>query len=312
MNTEQENELLARITAENSGRRIEKIAGSRWGRLFLPAPAESVQRPQEGMKILCVGSWTLGLLALEALLAMEQELPGKVQIIGLATDDPLDSDAKISVKRRFWRYYTEKQQEEYEWGLLNRALQVGLPCYTGEVKCDAFREMLADWNPDAIIMAAFGQAIDDPILAIPTLGMYNFHPSDLLHGDGAGPQPWEDLVSRNATSTRMTLHRVSTEIDGGDIVGQSPEINIRLADGSPSNDILLIGEKTLVPMEHMLQVLVRTLVDRKEAGKSGPVNFIDFENILDQKLKKRLKAPLDSSQRGELLPLPQSEKPYTV
>ncbi len=312
MNMEQENELLARITAENPGRRSEKVAGSRWGRLILPAPAESAQRPQKGMKILCVGSWTMGLLTLEALLAMERELPGKVQIIGLVTDDPLDSDAKISVKRRFWRYYPEKQQEEYEWGLLHRALEMGLTCYTGEVKCDAFREMLADWAPDAIIMAAFGQAIDEPILAIPPFGMYNFHPSDLLHGHGAGPQPWEDLVSRGASSSRMTLHRVSTEIDGGEIVGQSPEINIRLADGSPSNDVLLIGEKNLVPMETMVQVLVRTLLERKAAGETGPVSFIDFEGILDQKLKERLKAPLDFSQRGEVLPLPRSEKTYTV
>jgi hypothetical protein len=161
------------------------------------------------MRILAVGSWTLGLLAFESLLDLEKALPGKVRIVGLVTDDPHDPDAKISIHRRFWRYYDQAHREDYEWGILHRALVEGVPCYTGEIKCDGFRSLLATWDPEAIVTAAFGQIIDETIINYPAHGIYNVHPSDLLHHYGVGPHPWEDLVERQATSMRVTLHKVS-------------------------------------------------------------------------------------------------------
>jgi len=136
--------------------------------------------------------------------------------------------------------------------------------------------------------------------------------SDLLHGHGAGPQPWEDLVERRASSTRVTLHRVSPTIDDGDIVGQSPEINVRLPDGSVSNDVRMIGEKTLVPVNPMVRELALALVERKASGLKGPLDTLDFERIFSPDFKSRLMEPLDPLGRGHILPLSKDEEQYSV
>lgn len=307
-----ENELLARTTVENPGRRITRVDGSRWGRLFLPAPEEAARRPEQGLKVLCIGSWTLGLLTFESLLSVEASRLGGINLVGLVTDDPLDIDAKISIKKRFWHYYAEPEREAYEWGILHRALSQGIPCYTGEVKSNAFRELLSKWHPEVVVVAAFGQIIDEAMINFPDYGIYNVHPSDLLHGHGAGPQPWEDLVERKAFCTRVTLHKVSPTIDDGDIVGQSPEINVRLPDGSVSNDVRMIGEKTLVPVGPMVRELALALVARKAAGLKGPVDALDFEQIFGLDFKSSLMEPLSPVKRRHILPLPKSEEQYTV
>jgi len=307
-----EEELLARLGGEDGGRTITKLEGTRWGRLILPSPEEAARRPVQGLKVLAIGSWTLGLLSLEALLSVEGERPRDIRLVGLVTDDPLDADARISVKKRFWRYYSQSEQEEYEWALLHRALPLGIPCYTGEVKCDAFRALLAQWDPEVIVVAAFGQLIDTPIIYFPKYGIYNLHPSDLLHGHGAGPQPWEDLVQRRASSTRVTLHRVSPEIDSGDIVGQSPEINVLMPDGSFSDDVRMVGEKTLVPVRAMVRELVLALMEKKAFGDEGPLDALDFEQVFSHGFKKRLREPLDPLKHGRILPLSEEEMRYTV
>jgi len=307
-----ENELLARITVENPGRRITRVEGSRWGRLFLPAPEEAARRADRGLRVLCIGSWTLGFLALETLLSVEALRPGAIRLVGLVTDDPLDVDAKISMRKRFWRYYDEAEREAYEWGILRRALSQGISCYTGEVKSGAFRELLTTWHPEAIVVAAFGQMIDEAIIAFPDYGIYNVHPSDLLHGHGAGPQPWEELIARQASCTRVTLHKVSPTIDGGAVVGESPEINVRLPDGTVSDDVRMIGEKTLVPVGPMVRELALALVARKAGGLKGPLDALDFERIFGSDFKSRLLEPLAPPKRGHILPLPEGEEQYTV
>lgn len=307
-----ENDLVERLTKENPARRITRVEGSRWGRLILPAPDEADQRPGRGLRVLCIGSWTLGLLAFETLLSLETRKPGGINLVGLVTDDPLDVDAKISLKKRFWRYYEEPEREQYEWGILHRAMSRGIPCFTGEIKSSAFRDILSKWAPEAIVVAAFGQVIDAAIIGFPAYGIYNVHPSDLLHSYGAGPQPWEDLVERKAFSTRVTLHRVSPTIDDGDIVGQSPEINVRLPDGSVSNDVRMIGEKALVPVGPMVRELALALLHKKSAGLQGPLDSLDFERIFGSAYKAKLMEPLDPVKRGHILPLPADEEQYTV
>ena len=304
--------MTDRVLGDNPGRRIEKVATSRWGRLVTPAADEIKVRPSGGLRILAIGSWTLGLLALEGMLSAEAELPGKVRVIGLTTDDPHDPAAKISVKRRFWRYYDQSHRDDYEWAILHRALSLGIPCYTGEVKCDGFRELLRQWRPDAIITAAFGQIIDESIIHYPAYGIYNIHPADLLNHYGAGPQPWEDVIERKAPSTRVTLHQTNPLLDDGKIIGQSPDINLLTAEGKSINDVRAIGEKSLVPVKVMVEQLVRVLVQNKEANTPGYVESIDFANLFSDELREKLLMPLDPSRHDHILPLPKEEMEFTV
>lgn len=307
-----EQDLLARIMDRNPGREIRIPVGPRWGHVINPAPDERPPRTGGGLRVLAICSWTLGLLAFETLKHMAAVHPEEVELVGLVTDDPLDTGAKISLKKRFWRYYEEGQREEFELGIVESALTSSVPCYTGEVKNDYFRDILARWDPEVIIVSAFGQAIDKPIIDQPALGIYNVHPSDLLNNYGAGPQPWEDLVARKATSTRVTLHHVSEIIDDGVVVGQSPPVNVALADGSTSDDVRMVGEKTLVAVPYLVGELMSRLVRRKRAGHSGWIDDIDFGTVFPDDLKAELASPLDPAKRGRILPLPPEEMKYTV
>jgi len=299
-----EQHLLKQIVQNNPDRAIREPVGPRWGKRILPAPDENPTKTQQGMRILVIASWTLGFLTLETLKKMERHHPKRFNLVGLVTDDPLDTDAKISIKKRFWRYYDEGQREAFELGILESALTFGMPCYTGEVKNDYFRDILNRLNPDVIVVSAFGQAIDRPIIEQPSMGIYNVHPSDLRHGYGAGPQPWEDMIARQASATRVTLHHVSEMIDDGAIVGQSPLINIRLADGGVSDNVRLVGEKTLLPVSRMIHQLFVQLAQNYEKGVHEPVGQIDFEGLFSPGYHEKLMQPIDPERYGHLLPLP--------
>lgn len=307
-----EDDLLRKITQAHPGREILVPLGTHWGHYILPARDENPTKNQGGLRVLAICSWTLGFLAFDTIKEYERTHPGQLSLVGLVTDDPLDAAAKISIQRRFWRYYNEPVREDYELGILQSALRFGVPCYTGEVKNDYFRNKLTSWQPDMIMVSAFGQVIDDSIIQVPPHGIYNVHPSDLLHSHGAGPQPWEDLVERQAVTTRTTLHQVSETIDDGQIVGQSPPINIRLADGSVSQDVRLIGEKTLLPVAPMVEKLLELVIAKKEAGQKGPVKHIDFEKVFPDSFKAKLMEPIDPGQRGQLVPLPPEDRRYNV
>ncbi|MCK5037169.1 MAG: hypothetical protein KAS73_14830 [Candidatus Sabulitectum sp.] len=305
-------QLLSSIKKHNNGREISIPQGVKWGELILPARNEIENKNTEGLKVLAICSWTLGLLAFETLKLMERRLPGKLNLVGLVTDDPTDRNAKISKKRRFWRYYDKQHQEEFEQGIIESALTFGIPCYTGDVKSEFFRNLLAELNPDLIISSGFGQLIDQPIIDYPDYGIYNVHPADLLNHHGAGPQPWEDLITRKAETTRVTIHKVSTTIDSGDIVGQSSLINVRLKNNEFTDNVRMIGEKTLLPVDHMVAELVCGILRRKNEGIGGPVDKIDFEKLFSQKFKNKLMEPINPENRGHLLPLPAEDIQFTV
>lgn len=312
----QDNSMLSDLNSKlidgNSARRIEPMEGARWGELILPAENENPNKSEKGLRVLGICSWTLGMLAFDTLKLIERKLPEKLNIVGLVTDDPVDSDARITVRKRFWRYYAPERQEQYEKGMIESALTFGVPCYTGEVKNDGFRNLLSKWDPEVIVVAAFGQLIDRPIIDYPPFGIYNVHPADLLHNHGAGPQPWEDIVARKAATTRTAIHRVTEKIDSGSVVGESPPINVRLEDGSLSDDVRLIGEKTLLPVDHMVAELVMEIIRRKDEGRIGPVRKLDFESLFSRDFTEMLMKPIDPGQRDRMLPLPPPDIDYDV
>jgi folate-dependent phosphoribosylglycinamide formyltransferase PurN len=299
-----EEDLLNRLLSKNPGRTIARPEGAAWGHLILPAPDENPHRPKSGTRVLFIGSWVLGMLGLQGVKKAVRENPGRLNLVTLVTDDPLDPAAKISVHKRFWRYYSEQTREDYELSILEEALTFGVPCYTGEVKNAMFRGLLADWDPEIIVVCAFGQLIDRKIIDRPRLGIYNVHPSDLLHHFGAGPQPWEDIVARKATTNRTSLHWVSETIDEGSVVGQSPPINVALPDGQPCDDVMLIGEKSMVVVPRMVEELLRQLLVRKKSGESGPIAAIDFEQAFTASERDELMQPIDPGRFGKLLALP--------
>ncbi len=298
-----EKDLLSKLKVDNLGRDIFSLPECGWGHRVTPAPDENPNKTGNGLRVLVIGSWTLGMLAFDAIRELECEKPDKVNIVGLVTDDPLDPDAKISEHKRFWHYYGKHRQEIYEIHMLEKALNFGVPCFTGAVKSDVFRSLLDKWKPEAIVVAGFGQLIDSPIIRYPDYGIYNVHPADLRNGYGAGPEPWEDLVKRRAQTMRVSIHHVSEEIDSGTVVGVSPSINVRLAAGECTDDVRLIGEKTFMPVKSMVGGLVRKLCSNWDSNHPCVINSMDLESCFSLSEKEDLMRPIDPEKRGSLLSL---------
>ena len=301
------------LLKDDKGRQIESNVGdSTWGQLILPSNIECKPKVNEGMRVMVMGSYLLGYLLMETLHEFERRNPSQLNIVGLVTDDPASSSAKISVKRRIWRKYGEKQTIALETAMIESGLKSGVPVYTGAVKTEYFRNLLKKWSPDVILVCVFGQLIDEPIINYPTYGIYNFHPADLLAGHGAGPQPFQDLIDRDAKTSKLTIHQLTVELDGGPILGQTPPVNVRFADGSMTDNILVIDDKMLQPVDVVGALLTKTLILHKERNMKTPIHKLDFDRHFDDKIKKWLMKPILSDKPSKKLPEPSEFVDYGV
>lgn len=99
------------------------------------------------------------------------------------------------------------------------ALEHGLPVLQPE-RVNA-REALAEVRalaPDALIIAAYGQILKQPLLDIPTRGALNVHASLLPKYRGAAPAASAILAGENETG--VTILEVVLALDAGPIVAQ--------------------------------------------------------------------------------------------
>jgi hypothetical protein len=291
---EREGPLNRVLEHDRPGRSFVAAEGSRWGELILPAAAEARHRSAAGLRVLAVTSFWLGLEALEALLGYERAHPDEVYLVAVATDDPINADAKIGLRKRLWRFFSPADRLAMEVATVEAALCAGVAVYTGELKIDWFRRRLADWRPDAIVVCGCGQIFDGPILDSPRYGVYNLHPSDLAHGHGAGYEPHEDALRRNDPWTCWTLHQMAPAVDAGPIVGQSPRICVADRAGRIERDVSRYYGRMKDALGPMVEGLLAGLVALHARGgdRLGP---IDFDARFPAPLKARLAEPIAAS-----------------
>ncbi|CTQ54898.1 Methionyl-tRNA formyltransferase [Roseibium album] len=264
----------------------------RWGELIEPNSDPRPRPTAETLRIAVIASLPVGFLTLKTLLAYARCFPARLHIVCLLTDDPENPDAKISAKKRIWHLYPDNERKLIEQETVKTALEAGIPAYTGDIKRDWFRNALSELQPDAVLCCGFGQLVDRPFLQIPNLGVYNFHPSDLAHGFGAGPSPYEDCVSRNAQTACWTVHLMNEEIDDGHIVGSSPPINIRQADGTFPPDPKDYYNKVTDGLDHLVFHTVNSLVDWHQSGQTAPISKIEYESLFTDAIKTRMLEPI--------------------
>ena len=212
---EKEAPLNAVLVHDRPGRRFASVEGSRWGELILPAPGEAAPHGDAGLKLLAVSAYTYSLPLLAAVFDFQRGNPGRLRLIGLATDDPINADAHIDLRKRVWKYYSQDERVAMETLTVEAALAEGVPVFTGELKSPGFRALIADWAPDAIVVCVCGQIFDAAIIEAARCGVYNFHPTDLAKGIGAGPTPYEEVVGRGDPWSRWTVHRMTVDVDSG-------------------------------------------------------------------------------------------------
>ena len=95
----------------------------------------------------------------------------------------------------------------------------GIPVHQPQSMRDGeVRALLAELNPDLIVVAAYGRLIPDEILALPRLGCINVHSSLLPRYRGAAPINW--AVLNGETETGVTIMYMAHDLDAGDIISQ--------------------------------------------------------------------------------------------
>jgi methionyl-tRNA formyltransferase len=94
------------------------------------------------------------------------------------------------------------------------AVAAGIPLFQPErLRDPAVVSTLAAWQPDLGVVAAYGQIVPEPLLAIPRFGMINVHPSLLPKYRGAAPV--HRAVIAGDAMTGVTIMRVVKALDSG-------------------------------------------------------------------------------------------------
>ena len=109
---------------------------------------------------------------------------------------------------------------------------------------------IGGYSPDIIIVSCFARRLPDSVLSIPGIGCFNLHPSLLPAYRGPMPLFWQ--FRAGVKEFGITLHRMSSQLDAGNIVAQT---TVAMPDG-------VSGQRASVLLaEAGGELLVRTLSD---------------------------------------------------
>jgi len=281
--------MISNITTNMTAFRKITDKESQWGEFYQPVKPKL--NYGKGLRVVLFVSCNCGNKVLNNLARFEQKYPDLLNLIGVATDDPVDPNAHISLKTRIWSQYTPDERSDLKNKIINSSMHIGVPCYTGAVKTDYFRNIYKEWNPEVLIMFCFGQKLDSFLYNFPVMGSYNLHPSDLPKQIGAGTQPFQNAIRNGLKTSPLVIHHVTELIDMGPIVGVSTPVNICLNDGSYPASILTLLEKITSLGGWMCIQLISDIIKMKAGGKSGPLSWIDFDKELPDEIKKQLMSP---------------------
>jgi len=264
--------------------------------LIVPGMRQCSQA-KNGLRVVLFTSSDPGKVIVEAVKAYASKFPGSVELVGVVTDHAVDPGAKISLKKRFWKFAAPPLRLLHESVLVESAICAGVEVYTGEIKSGSFREILSRWRPDVIISCIFGQLVDAHIINAPLEGVYNFHPSDLLSGMGAGTSPWEDMERVRTSRTVWSVHQMTEGIDEGQVIGQSPDIEVGDAHGVIPQSRMLYLEYVAKRLSWTASRFLSGLVKRHNAGLKEPMKKLTLDGPLPQEV---LESMLDPVQDGDL------------
>ncbi len=299
--------LNARLLHRRPGRRFLTDESMRWGELVLPAPDELRDRPAGRLRLVVLCSFPIGHLVLRSLELLERTAPGLLSLVGVVTDDPINVDARIGLKKRIWHLLPRELHLELETALVEAGLQFGVPVFTGDTKSTWFHEHLRDWQPDALIVCGFGQLIDPVVLATAPLGVNNLHPADLAAGIGSGPSPHEAVLARGDLTTAWTVHLMDEAFDSGPPLGTSAPINVCQANGAPFDRPFRYYDKALDGLDFITVAVAAQLAAASTAGATAPLARIDIDSVLPAAVRRKMMAPIDPRVPERMQPLPDAD-----
>lgn len=111
------------------------------------------------------------------------------------------------------------EADELDLELLDEAARRGVPCGVApDVASDAFRDDLASFAPDVVLVATFPSRLGPGVLGLPARGAFNVHGSLLPAYRGAMPEFW--AIRNGEAVTGVSIHRMTERFDAGPIVAR--------------------------------------------------------------------------------------------
>lgn len=153
---------------------------------------------------------------------------------------------------------------------VSHGIEVYQPKRVREPECIAYLEK---YQPDIIIVAAFGQILPKEILEMPKYGCVNVHASLLPKYRGAAPIQW--AVINGDTVSGVTTMRMDVGLDTGDMI-QKEEVVLTEEEtgGSLFDRLAEVGANLCVKTMQSIEdgTAVYTKQDESEATHVGMIN----------------------------------------
>lgn len=126
------------------------------------------------------------------------------------------------------------------------ALEQHLPVYQPEkVKTPEFIKILQDLRPDIIVVAAFGQLLNEDILTLPRFGCVNVHASLLPKYRGAAPIHYALLNGESESG--VTIMQMDIGMDTGDMLKKVVvPISADMTMGQLHDELKIVGASLLL------------------------------------------------------------------
>jgi methionyl-tRNA formyltransferase len=189
------------------------------------------------MRLVMMGTGTFAEPTFRALLA------GHHPVVGLVTQPDRASGQERGSTRQTGQ------------GMKNIAIAHGIPVLQPEsINTPEGVAGLQAWQPDLLVVAAYGQILAREVLAVAAQGGINIHASLLPRYRGAAPIAW--AIARGETRTGVTIIKMSVHLDAGAMLAQEA---VAIDPEETTGEL----ESRLAPLGARLAV---TVIDQIEAG----------------------------------------------
>lgn len=156
-----------------------------------------------------------------------------------------------------------------------------------------FIKELENYNPDLIVVAAYGQILPESILNLPKYGCINVHTSLLPKYRGASPIQW--AIMNGDEKTGVTIMHMEASLDTGDIIIQEEVIIDKKETAATLHDKLAIcggnllleaiklleeGRAPRIKQDDSKATYVKT-IDKSE----GSIDFSEPAQVIERKIR---------------------------
>ncbi len=163
----------------------------------------------------------------------------------------------------------------------SRALELNLPVHQpASVKEEAFLELLQSYQPDVIVVVAYGRILPQAVLELPQYGCINVHGSLLPAYRGAAPI--QRAVLDGCKESGVTIMQMDSGMDTGDMLLQgSLPITEEDNTGTMFEKLAVLGGKLLVEaLEGMQQGTIQPQ-KQNEAEATYAARILKEDEVID-------------------------------